>query len=221
MWRAVLRPLAQRVLDPIERTSEVLFGVIMALTFTGSISVADAGREDIREVLVGAIGCNLAWGLVDASMYLMAAFIGRARLLTQLTAIRQIRTPEAARAQIVDLLPPALASVVTPDDIETLRQRVNQQAPPPAGGILTRTDFLGAIGVFLLVCLSTFPVVVPFILVHEPRPALRLSNAVAVVMLFMLGSVLGRHAGRSGWQAGLCMVTVGLVLVAITIALGG
>ena len=97
MSRAVPRPLAQRVLDPIERTSEVLFGVIMALTFTGSISVADAGREDIREVLVGAIGCNLAWGLVDASMYLMAAFIGRARLLATLTAIRQIarRKPRA------------------------------------------------------------------------------------------------------------------------------
>src|SRR6186997_2876419 len=87
-------PLIRRVLDPIERTSEVLFGVIMALTFTGSISVAEAGREDIREVLVGAIGCNLAWGLVDAVMYLMAAFVARAREAMTLQALRQVQTPQ-------------------------------------------------------------------------------------------------------------------------------
>ena len=57
--------------------------------------------------------------------------------------------------------------------------------------------------------------------VRQPRLALRLSNAVAVLMLFILGSSLGRHAGRPGWRTGLGMVGVGLVLVAITVALGG
>ena len=37
-----------RVLEPIERVSEVLFGLIMVLTFTGSLSVADAGRDDVH-----------------------------------------------------------------------------------------------------------------------------------------------------------------------------
>src|SRR5204863_508677 len=49
---------SRRVLEPIERISEVLFGVIMVLTFTGSLSVAEAGREDVRTMLIGAIGCN-------------------------------------------------------------------------------------------------------------------------------------------------------------------
>ena len=35
---------SKRVLDPIDRVSEVLFGLIMVLTFTGSLSVAEAGR---------------------------------------------------------------------------------------------------------------------------------------------------------------------------------
>ena len=55
------------VLDPIERISEILFGLIMALTFTGTLSAASAGRAEVREMLLGAIGCNLAWGLVDGS----------------------------------------------------------------------------------------------------------------------------------------------------------
>ena len=55
------RPVNRRVLDPAERISEVLFGLIMVLTFTGSLSIAEAGREDIRAMLIGALVCNIAW----------------------------------------------------------------------------------------------------------------------------------------------------------------
>ena len=61
-----------RVLDPVDRLSEILFGLIMVLTFTGSISVATADRAETKAVLIGAIGCNIAWGIIDAIMYLMA-----------------------------------------------------------------------------------------------------------------------------------------------------
>jgi hypothetical protein len=49
-----------RVLEPIERISEVLFGLIMVLTFTGSLSAAESGHAEVRAMLIGAIGCNLA-----------------------------------------------------------------------------------------------------------------------------------------------------------------
>ncbi len=61
---------SKRVLDPVERVSEVLFGLIMVLTFTGSLSVAKAGRDDIRTMLIGALGCNIAWGIIDGVLYL-------------------------------------------------------------------------------------------------------------------------------------------------------
>jgi hypothetical protein len=221
MEHAVSETMSRRVLDPLDRTSEVLFGVIMVLTFTGSIRVEEAGQENVSAVLWGAIGCNLAWGLVDATMYLMAAFMARARLLMTLTAIHQTRTPETAHQLIVDLLPSALSSVMTSSEVETLRQRLSHEAPSSTAGTLTSTDFLGATGVFLLVFLSTLPVVLPLILVREPRLALGLSNTVAVSMLFILGWSLGRYTERPGWRSGLAMVAVGLVLVAITMALGG
>ena len=41
----------------------------MVMTFTGSISVAESGHGQIRDTLLGAIGCNLAWGIIDAGMY--------------------------------------------------------------------------------------------------------------------------------------------------------
>jgi VIT1/CCC1 family predicted Fe2+/Mn2+ transporter len=215
--------LSHRVLDPLDRTSEVLFGIIMVLTFTGSIRVADAGREDLRAVLAGAIGCNLAWGVVDAAMYLMATLMARARLTMSLKALQRTGSPEAAHRLIVELLPSALSSALTSSDVETLRQRLNQQALSTSSTAvtLTRADFVGAAGVFLLVFLSTFPVVVPLIVVDQLRWALGLSNAVAVLMLFILGWSLGRYAGRPGWRSGLSMVAIGIVLVAITVALGG
>ena len=101
----------RRILDPVERTSEILFGLIMVLTFTGSISVAEAGYAEMREVLVGAVGCNFAWGIVDAVMYLMANLTERARGLTTLAAVRGASRPaDRARTHSMGALQPVLAA---------------------------------------------------------------------------------------------------------------
>ena len=59
------------LLNPLDRAAEILFGLIMALTFTCSISIANTHTTEVRQLLIAAIGCNLAWGLVDATMYLV------------------------------------------------------------------------------------------------------------------------------------------------------
>jgi hypothetical protein len=69
---------SDRVLDPMDRISEVIFGLIMVLTYTSSLSVA-ADNATIRALLLGAVGCNLAWGIIDAGMYLMARLNERGR----------------------------------------------------------------------------------------------------------------------------------------------
>ena len=75
---------SKRFLDPIDRLSEVLFGLIMVLTFTGSLSVAEAGRESVRTMLLAALGCNFAWGVIDAVLYLMGCLAEKARSLLTL-----------------------------------------------------------------------------------------------------------------------------------------
>ena len=52
----------ERLLDPVDRISEILFGLIMAVTIVGSLSIATAGQNEVRTVLTGALGCNVAWG---------------------------------------------------------------------------------------------------------------------------------------------------------------
>jgi hypothetical protein len=211
----------QSVLDPIDRSSEVLFGVIMVMTFTGSLSVAQSGEEELRAMLVGAVSCNFAWGLVDATMYLMSAFMARARARQAFRTFLQIPDSGTTHRLLRAALPSIVSTVLTHDEIETIGQRLKQR--PPANEIvrLTAADFLGAFGVFLLVFLSTFPMVLPFILMHETRPALRVSNAIAIAILFITGYLLGRYAGRSPWRVGFAMVVLGVALVALTMALGG
>ena len=57
--------LPDGILDPMDRISEVLFGLIMALTFTCALGVATADDIQVRTMLIGALGCNLAWGIIE------------------------------------------------------------------------------------------------------------------------------------------------------------
>jgi hypothetical protein len=211
----------KRALEPIDRVSEVLFGLIMVLSFTGSLSVAEAGREDIRTMLVGALGCNLAWGIIDAVFYLMGCLAEKGRDLATFRAVREASLPDRARRLLADALPSVVASVVEPAELEALRLRLLALPKPPERARLGKDDGRGALAVFLLVFLSTFPVVVPFIFMSNPVPALRVSNAIAVVLLFGAGCAFGRLTGRRPAWVGSAMVVLGSVLVGITIALGG
>jgi hypothetical protein len=209
----------KRILDPITRMSEVLFGLIMALTFTTTLELT-AGRDDVRTLLVGVTGCNIAWGLVDAVMFLIASLTGRGRGFLTIHAVRGAARPDDAHRAIAAALPPVLSGVLTRDDLDRVRHRLVAM-PDISPPTLTRDDWLGALGVFLLVFLSTCPVVVPFLFVTDVRLAVRLSNLVAIVMMFGVGYALARHAGFSPWWTGLAFVALGVLLVAITVALGG
>jgi VIT1/CCC1 family predicted Fe2+/Mn2+ transporter len=212
---------SKRVLDPIDRVAEVLFGLIMVLTFTGSLSIMEAGRDDVREMLVGALGCNLAWGIIDAIFFLMGCLAERSRGLATYHAVRNADDPQQALSLIAETLPPVIASVLRPADLESMRLRLAQLPEPPERARLRMDDWLGAVGVFLLVFLSTFPVAIPFILISDILPAMRVSNVVAVTLLFTAGYAFGRITGRNPWVIGISMVVLGALLVAGTIALGG
>jgi VIT family len=212
---------SKRLLEPMERISEVLFGLIMVLTYTCSFSVAGAGREEVRAMLVGALGCNLAWGMIDAVFYLMGSFSAFGQGILKLRALRQVASPAEAHQIIADALPPLLVSVLSTADLEHMRQELKRLPNLPSRPRLRKDDWLGAIGVFLIVVLATFPVAIPFALISDARLALRVSNGIAIAMLFLTGYAFGRQAGHRPLGMGLAMVFLGSVMVAITISLGG
>jgi hypothetical protein len=216
-----MRASGTRVLDPAERIAEVLFGLIMVLTFTGSLSIADAGRDDVNVMLIGALGCNLAWGLIDAVLYLMGCLADRGRNRETHRAVYRAANPEEARRLIADALPPILAQMFEPEALDRAHRRLRELPMPMGRAGLQACDWRGAVGVFLLVFLSTLPVAVPFLLIESVPSAIRVSNGVAIVMLFAAGCAYGRLIGRAPADWGVAMVALGSALVTLTIALGG
>jgi len=212
---------SKRVLEPNERISEVLFGLIMVLTFTGSLSVAEAGRDDVRTMLIGALGCNLAWGIIDGVFYLMGCLSEQGRSLRSWRALKKAAAPEEAHRVIAGALPPMVAATLGPAEYESMRRKLVQLPEPPSHPRLRKTEWLGALAVFLWVFVTTFPVAIPFIFMDEVARAMRLSNAIAIGLLFLAGFAFGRVAEYRPWLTGVAMVVLGSVLVAVTIALGG
>jgi VIT1/CCC1 family predicted Fe2+/Mn2+ transporter len=173
----------QRYLDPGERLGEILFGLIMVLTFTSTARAALGDSPDAAtELLIAALGCNIAWGIIDGGMYIMSAMLERAR-----------EAQAEARAHATT----AIHTRVTMDDIK------------------------GAVACFWLVVVCTIPASVPFMVIDDAYLALRVSNGLLLVMLFLVGYYWGHYANTSRWIAGLVFLVVGLILVAIAIALGG
>lgn len=209
------------ILDPVDRASEILFGLIMALTFTCSLSVAQAGEAEVRTMLIGALGCNLAWGVIDGVFYLMARLAERGEGLMTLRAVRQTTDRSKAGDLIAGALPAVVAQLLSPGEIDTIRARLQAAPEPPAAARLGRDEGVAASYVALLVFLSTIPVVLPFVLIHDAALALRVSNGIAMGLLFFAGYRLGQVSGRRPWLLGMVNVAVGAGMVSLCIALGG
>jgi hypothetical protein len=214
-------PTSKRVLESYDRISEVLFGLIMVLTITCAVSAAHAGRAEVRTMLLSALGCNLAWGIIDGFFYLMACLAERSQNLITLKAVRRATDSQQAQRLIASALPPLVASILQPAELDLIHQRLNQLPEPPEKIRLSRRDYSGALGVFLLVFISTLPVVAPFFFMQHAQPALRVSNAIAVMMLFLLGCAFGRATERPPLVSGIVMVVIGLALVGLCELFGG
>src|SRR5262249_2322391 len=167
----------------------------MVLTFTGSLSIAQAGRDDVRAMLIGAFGCNIAWGVIDAILFLMTVLAERSEGLKAWQTVRT-SNPDAGSKAIADALPPVIASLLTRDELESLRGRLHALPDPGHRSHLDRASWLGALSVFILVVVTTFPVVLPFFFIRDAVRALRVSNVVAIVMLFIVGFLFARLTDR-------------------------
>lgn len=209
------------VLDVVDRVSEMLFGLFMALTFVGVVSLAEGGREEVRAALAAAIGCNLAWGLADAVMYLIRTITARGKALTLVRSVRAAPSPDEGRRLIERSLSRFAASLVSTAELEAMRGRIVALRVVPERPSLQADDLLAALAVFLIVVASTFPVALPFLVFDDVRTALTASRGIAVAMLFLGGLALGRYAGYGSWKTGLTMAGLGVALVIAIIALGG
>jgi len=224
MTDAPARSFVQRHLDPGDRLGEVLFGLIMVLTITLTAEIAlHDGRASVRELLIAAIGCNVAWGIIDGGMYVMGAMLERARREKAIQAVREAPDEASGLAVVAEALEGSLVAMQPEAERARLYREAREMAlrtlPQPTR--LQREDVLGGVACFLLVVVSVVPVVLPFVVIRDPWLALRASNALLVGLLFVTGYEWARHANTHRWLTGLVFLGVGLALVGVAVALGG
>jgi hypothetical protein len=217
----------ERYLDPASTLGEVLFGLIMTLTFTlgAGIIIEDEGREGARQLLIALIGCNIAWGLIDGVLYLAGQLFDRGRLRRIGQAVRGAADQRSAVTIVAGELDEMLDHVTSPAERQELYARVatnlRSGASPPKPNTISRADVVGAFTSFWLVVVSSIPAAIPFLVFDNARFALRVSNAILLAMLFVIGYWCARYTVAKPWLVGLALLVAGIALVVVAIALGG
>ena len=219
------RPSLLQSLDPTTALGEILFGLIMTLTFTlgAGLMIEEEGREGARQLLIAIIGCNIAWGVIDGALYLVGELFNRGRLRRLGRSIRDARDEQDATRLVALELDEIVGEVTTPSDRVGLYERIARhvRSKPATDNRVTKDDILGALASFWLVFLASIPAAIPFILLDNARFALRISNAILLALMFFAGYWWGRATLSRPWIVGTSFLVVGLVLVVAAIALGG
>ena len=219
-----MRRFVATYLDPASRLGEILFGLIMVLTVTlvAGLTISE-GDASARELLAAAIGCNIAWGIIDAVMYVMSCITVRSGKLRLVRAVQTARDPQVALGLVQAEVEPELQQLLDPEEARAFSESILTHIGRARTHTtrLTKDDLYGAIACFWLVFVSCLPAALPFLLFSSPRLALRISNFLLIALLFVIGRKWGQYTGVNEFRVGAVMVAVGLSLVGIAILLGG
>ena len=214
-----------KFIDPATSLSEILFGLIMTLTFTlgAAIVVQDEGREGARELLVAALGCNIAWGVIDACFYLITATFEREQFRRLGRRVREVPDTAQGAALIASQLDDILAPTLHEGERQALYTRLaqNLRAQPAEPKRLRKEDWSGAIASGLLVIFTTLPAAIPFAVIDDAYTAMRASNAILLLTLFATGYAWARYTTLRPLVVGTVFLLGGLGLVLMAIPLGG
>jgi len=219
----VIDKILHRYLDPTDTLGELLFGLIMALTVT--LGAGLFARESVvhrHELAVALIGCNVAWGAIDAVLYLIGTVFYRNQRIHFVRRLKEAPTDEQALQAVreeFDLEDEPLAhedkAAAHRIVLEWLRHGRTERAH------LHRQDYAGAAIIAVLVSLTALPGILPFLALDDGYVALRVANLLQVCLLFWIGFNWARHTGANPWRTGSIVVLLGLALVGVAVALGG
>ena len=213
-----------RHVDPIDGLTEILFGLIMVSTFTLGAGLVIGDADDATtQLAIAIVGCNLAWGFIDGALYLLSSFLERSHKARLLDSVREAESHEDALAIIGRELDTKLETITSAEErrrlYEAIREKLVGVAPEPTR--FAWSDLRGAFTLFGLTVACTVPAIAPLLLISDRFVALRVSNALLLGALFMVGFRWARATHGRPWVFGTLLLVVGLALDLLAVALGG
>ena len=213
-----------RYLDPSESLLEVLFCLIMSFALTaGARLLPESQDSNAAGLAAGLVGCNVAWGIIDAVFYLLGTRFSRNQ---RVQFVRRLRAT-ADDSQAFDAIREEFGLEGEPSMREEDRAafyRFVLQILRHAGtnwARFLRDDFIGAVLIVLLVTATAIPVALPLLLLDDGHGALRIANILQIFLLFLVGYGWAHYSGASPWRTGITIALLGVGLVLVSVALGG
>ena len=156
----MLAEFFHRYLDPAETLLEVLFRLIMALTLTpGAGLLSERQGIDPAGLAAALVGCNVAWGIIDAVFYLLGIRFNRNR---RVQLVHKLRAT-ASNAEAIDIIHEEFGLEGEPSMREgdraafyrSLLQMLRHAGT--AWARFLRDDFVAAVLIMLLVSATAIP----------------------------------------------------------------
>jgi hypothetical protein len=205
-------------LSTLERLTALLYGNLVVLTFTGAFRVAMQQGADLKTTLRAAVGCCLAWAIVDAAIFVLQRLAIRNRNVHLLRVLRD--EPGSGPVVLREILPAFVVASLSEEQrtgVESALARIPVKEPL---GLMPE-DVRGAIGIFFLEMAGLLPIAAPFALMKDVHAAQVVSNGIALLLLFGIGLRLARETGESPLGVAFRFLGFGVALVGVTLALGG
>ena len=213
-----------RHLSAGERLGELLFGLIMTLTFTLTAGfVVGDSRDAARELLIATIGCNIAWGIIDGGLLILGRAFDRGRSARIRRLIRGMPEEQHAIAAVAAEMDEYVENITTPATRQQLYRHIVEQlrSSPELRTGVRGEDWLAALGVFWLVVFASFPAALPFYFIDEPWLAMRVSNTILIGLFFLIGYKWAGYTTVNPWRAATVLPLVCIVIVLAGISLAG
>jgi VIT1/CCC1 family predicted Fe2+/Mn2+ transporter len=223
MPRNPMKEFISYYLTPSERLSEALYSLILVLTVISVIEISLPRDQQTSSILLfAALGTSVAWGMVDAVVYVLTGLHERNHHVRVIARVKKKPKKDAIR-QIEDELEDSLIGVLDLEERDRIAEQVYAtmyNSTPKRQGV-KKDDILGGVASFLISFMVVLPPVMPFVLNLPLDYAIRLSNVIAVAMLFIVGYVSGGLGGMNRIRWALTITVLGVVIVLVTILLGG
>jgi len=206
------------ILSPSDRHSEMLFGLIMVLTITGTVWL---GTNSTKAIISAGIGACIAWGIVDGIIYVYSSLLERGRIALAAQEASSCSGEGCDLSAIKEELEGTIVDTLGEREKHEVAQHILMRLKPVENHThATKDDILGGIAAGMLVFVSGVPPLLPFVFLDGIQ-AMRLSSVIGLVMLYAIGYRWGSYVGRSRFWTGVIMMSVGIAITGVVIVLGG
>lgn len=219
-------------ISPTQAAVEFFYGLLMAMTLSNTLRLALFGSSASTVVFivsVAIIGCNTAWGIADGAVSMLTSHFQNMYHYRKAMQIKEGRDNEAARVLASEVLFETFTDMQ--DDLldeETRKRMVDvaimaikrKEIVKPGLG---RSQWMVAVWCVILNVTAALPFIAIYqlALFVDLNLVTFLANVTGAALLFFLGRFLDRRLGDGNGQTGVVMVGLGMLMLAIIVALGG